>query len=51
MLPNMPTGVQTTFENMFKVLNIGSSIAASASADLSGGARFASEGRNPLKFI
>jgi hypothetical protein len=40
-----------TFNNTFRVLDVGSGMAASTAADVSGGFAFASEGKNPLDFI
>ena len=40
-----------TFNNTFKVLDVGSGMAVGAAANVSGGVAFASEGKNPLSFI
>ena len=40
-----------TFNNTFKVLDVGSGMAVGAAANVSGGVAFAFEGKNPLSFI
>lgn len=58
IIPAMPDDVQRlfnntirTFDNTLRVLDIGSAAVLSVTADVSGGAAFAGEGKNPLAFI
>ena len=58
IMPATPNEVESllnntlrTFNNTFRVLDVGSGMAAGAAANISGGVAFASEGKNPLDFI
>lgn len=58
LMPHLPDGINSLFNNTIKTLNnslkildIGASTAASVTTNVAGGAGFLASGKNPMKYL